>query len=153
MGYYISIEGSDFTIPKEHLHESYRRMCELNVTHHDKKTGGSWTKGQEPVKWFAWMDENYPETCKDVWAILTDLGFDIASDDRGITLMSYDSKIGQESLFLECISEFVVSSTKGLKPFIIWSGEDGASWKEVYGDKEVRIYEGTTIFMGEDDEH
>jgi hypothetical protein len=153
MGYYISIEESDFIIPKEHLDEAYKRMCELNVTHDDKKTGGSWTKGQEPVKWFAWMDENYPETCKDTFEILIDLGFEIENPDGDINIVGYDSKMGQENLFLECVSEFVVSSTNGLKPYIIWRGEDSSTWKEVYGDKEVRVYDGTIVYLGEEDEH
>jgi Fe-S oxidoreductase len=98
------------------------------------------------------MDENYPETCKDTFEILIDLGFEIENPDGDIHIVRYDSKIGQENLFLECVSEFVVSSTKGLKPYIIWRGEDSATWKEVYGDKEVRVYDGTVVYLGEDDE-
>jgi len=35
-------------------------------------------------------------------------------------------------------------------PFIIWSGEDGLSWKEVYGEKEVRKFDGVVSFPGEE---
>ena len=150
MGYYVHINAVNWMIPTKHLETAYERMCELNVTHHDIKRGGSYRDGGHVEKWFSWMDPNYPETCKSAREVLNDVGFDTELGDDGLAILSYDNKTGQEDLFLESVSDLVVHSTGDMLPFIIWEGEDGLSWKEIYGEKEVRRYDGIISFPGEE---
>jgi hypothetical protein len=147
MGYYVSIEESTFQIPAENLDAAYDAMCKLNYTvPNTQKYGGSWSSGEYskdkapefgPYKaaWFSWMEWNYDETCKDADEILQALGFDTSIDDEGnLHIDGYDSKSGQERLFLNSIC----SLSKG---YIVWKGEDGEIWGETYGGENVIMKE------------
>ena len=154
MGYYVEIQYSDWHLPKKHLDEAYRRMCELNVTHHSVKRGGSYHKDEDGTahenKWFSWMLPNYPDVCKNAKDILCELGFDIGEDENGLEILGYDNKTGQEELFLESVSDLVVSLLPERLPYIVWSGEDGGSWKEIYGEKPVQRFDGVVSYPGEE---
>ena len=125
MGYYVNITKSTAFLPKHREAEAYQIMCSLNTTHDHKKTGGSWSGGQQTAKWFSWMDENYPETCKDAGEIFEALGFDIERTDDGIYIRGYDNKAGAEDLFLESIENLMVGEIK-------WTGEDGEHWDTIF---------------------
>lgn len=113
-------------IPAANLQRAYEKMCALNETHHNKKRGGSWEGGKQTAAWFSWMDANYPETCSDAKAILEQLGFYCSYDENGDLLIEeYNSKTGQEDLFLQAIS----SETLGE---ISWLGEDGETWQTTF---------------------
>ena len=154
MGYYVHLTAVNWMIPTKHLETAYERMCELNVTHHSVKRGGSFGKDENGIahesRWFSLMDENYPETCKNAREILNELGFDTEIDEYGLVIVGYDSKTGQEDLFLESISDLVVHSTGESMPYMIWEGEDSLQWKEIFGEKEVRRYDGIISFPGEE---
>lgn len=139
MGYYINIEQSTFTIPAENLDSAYRRMCQLNFTvPNNDKRGGSWPgkdkaphTGPDKHCWFSWMDWDYHEKCADAAMILDHLGFEIEYNENGdLRITGYDSKSGQEDLFLESIGDLA-------KGYIIWQGEDGDVWGELYGGSKV----------------
>lgn len=122
MGYYVAITDSTARIPQANLKRAYDKMCALNVTHDSKKLGGSWAGGSQTSRHFSWMDENYPETCGDARAILEQLGFDCDYNDAGdLLIMGYDSKTGQEDLFLKAIEMDAVG-------MIDWRGEEGETW-------------------------
>lgn len=122
MGYEVRIVRSDAVIPRANLNRAYEKMCALNVTHHNQKRGGSFSGGGKVASWFSWMDPNYPDTCKDAQAVLEQLGFYTQYNGAGDLLIDgYDSKTGQEDLFLKAI-ENEASGT------IEWVGEDGATW-------------------------
>lgn len=124
MGYYVQIVQSNYTIPGIYADAAYKAMCALNTTHDDQKMGGSFSGGKQTAKWFSWMDENYPETCADAQAIFEALGFEVEKlDDGSLVLESYDSKTGQEDLFLEAIQPFALPGTG-----ILWRGEDGMEY-------------------------
>lgn len=126
MGYYVTLEDVNFTIPADNLDAAYEAMCALNVTHDDKKTGGSWSGGQQTGKWFAWMDENYPDTCKDAAAIFEALGFEYEVNPEGdLTLTYYDSKAGAEDLFIEAVGKYALGDW-----YLVWRGEDGDTWQQ-----------------------
>ncbi len=128
MGYYIFLEDSTAVLPKGHQAEAYKRMCALNDTD-EGKTGGS-----KDEKWFAWMDPNYPDTCADAKAILTDLGFWFDENEDGDLLFTeYDSKMGQESEFLRCIGDL-------LRGEMVWRGEEHDLFRYTFGAK-MRVYE------------
>ena len=88
---------------------------------------------KEPKNGFhGWMDENYPETCKDAQAIFNELGFETAYDDVGnLHLVAYDTKMGQEDLFLKSIATNAIGK-------IDWIGEDGETWSTIFmGDTVI----------------
>lgn len=130
MGYYVRLTNVDFTIPAEHLDAAYAAVCALNTTHHKEKRGGSWSGGKETEKWFSWMDPNYPDVCKDLVEVMEMLGFDCGIEDDGsFHIYSYDSKAGQEDLFLETLAPYVKDGS-----FLYWMGEDGEQWGNLYKD-------------------
>jgi hypothetical protein len=129
MGYYVEIVKSTAYIPKAHLQTAYEKMCALNVTHDDQKNGGSYSGGKQVEKWFSWMDANYPETCKDAKEVLEQLGFECEYNANGdLLIQHYDSKTGQEDLFMDAIENEVVGE-------ILWQGEENERWTvKFYGD-------------------
>lgn len=141
MGYYVSIEDSTFTIPVENLDAAYEKMCQLNFTVPNRQKGGGSYPGKDKApnlgpnehSWFSWMDWNYHQTCSDVSKILNNLGFDTDYDDAGnLLIVGYDSKTGQEDLFLKAISPLA-------KGYIVWKGEQGEVWGETYGGDQVIV--------------
>ena len=141
MGYYVSIEESTFQIPVENLDAAYKAMCELNFTvPNSQKRGGSHPGkdkapeyGPHKCCWFSWIDWNYNETCTSADEILQQLGFyTYISENGNLHIDGYDSKTGQEDLFLKAISTL----SKG---YIVWKGEEGEIWGETYGGEKVIV--------------
>ena len=141
MGYYVSIEESTFQIPVENLDAAYKAMCELNYTvPNSQKRGGSHPGkdkapeyGPHKYCWFSWMDWNYDEKCKNAEEVLHEVGFySYISENGNLHIDGYDSKTGQEDLFLKAISTL----SKG---YIIWKGEEGEVWGETYGGEKVIV--------------
>lgn len=150
MGYYVHIEESNCMLPRKNYALAYWRMCALN-DHDEWKRGGAYGKDEDgnpfKNKWFAWMDENYPEICKDARDVLVELGFDMEETEDGLIIHAYDSKSGQEELFLAAISDLIVTAHGDDEPFIVWRGEDDMVWKDIYGDKKVKSLDGTIVFQ------
>lgn len=140
MGYYVRIVHSDARIPAANLRRAYDKMCALDVTHDDKKRGGSWERGKQISKWFSWMDADYTTKCKDARDILEMLGFECSYDTNGDLLIeNYDSKTGQEDLFMEAIR----TETCGT---IDWVGEEGDRWTtEFLGDLVIDAEQPTRL--------
>lgn len=142
MGYEVRIKESTFVIPAENLDEAYNRMCQLNfLVPNAMKRGGSWGGvndrktapefGPHKGCWFSWIEWNYHEECKNAEEILQQLGFFTSTDEDGnLHIDNYDSKTGQEDLFLASISDLA-------KGYIIWIGEEDDLWGETYGGKFV----------------
>lgn len=122
MGYNVRVVKSTARIPAANLETAYQVMCALNTTHDNQKRGGSWSGGEQTGRWFPWVDENYPETCPDARAVLEQLGFETQYDTNGDLLLThYDSKTGQEDLFLAAIQNLALGR-------IHWMGEDGETY-------------------------
>ena len=130
MGYYVRLEESTAVLPKKHQAEAYRRMCALN-DNDDLKQGGCFGPDGEE-KWFSWMDSNYPDTCADAKAILADLRFWFDENEDGDLLFTeYDSKAGQEDLFIFTIGNLMTG-------YMVWCGEDGDKWRWEFGPDGVK---------------
>ena len=127
MGYYIRLIESTVFIPNENLEEAYQCMCRLNDSHDHLKTGGGWSEGKQIQRWFAWMNENYPEKCKDAVAVLEELGFEVDATPEGILITEFDRKVGSEDLFFRAITHLIKDDT-----YITWLGEDGEKWAWVF---------------------
>lgn len=140
MGYYVKIIRNDFSIKKERGEEAYRAVCELN-RYDDRKRGGRWggnpsekpadskSVSSNPDKWFSWMPWNYDETCKNLAEVLEALGFGIEETEAEIRILDYDSKAGQEDLFLEALAPYVEPGS-----YLLWLGEDRCIWKQEFED-------------------
>lgn len=149
MGYYVETIQSEFHLPLENFDAAYKALCELNSdAHENQKTGGhmsspelqyqkpedSTSVSNNPNKWYAWMDWNYDETCPDLIAILTALGFAVDTDDTGIFFISYDyAKSGAEDIFLEALAPYVTPNS-----FIVWRGEEGEVWVDAFDGKTMK---------------
>lgn len=153
MGYYINTEEVEFFMSKRHFEAAYKDMCLLNKYDH-LKSGGSFggendAKSSRPAglnyhprKWFSWMDADYPSKLNTAIDILQSLGFDLSFDEYGnIVHMHYDNKAGQQDLFLEVIAPYVKDGS-----YIIWRGEDGAIWKDIFDNGTMKTSAGRVVF-------
>lgn len=136
MGYNVWIQESTFNIPDFYLDNAYQAMCDLNKDN-SKKRGGAGNslelqKSNEYSDniWFAFMEPDYPNHCADAADIFIALGFDITLDSKGLNIVGYDTKQGQEDLFLEAVAQYA-------NGFIIWRGEDGEVWRNVFSYKKL----------------
>jgi len=132
MGYYVYIEESTLALPKEYYDQAYSVLCDLNK-YDDYKQGGSFGGPGKDIKWFSWMAEDYPSECSNAQEILEMLGFACVEEDNALTIHQYDSKIGQEDLFLSTICPL-------LNGYIVWRGEDGEEWMDNYDGMTVKRY-------------
>lgn len=141
MGYHVRIVDCDFTIPTENFAEAYKALCELN-NHNELKRGGRSPcvakDGPHDGVWFSWMDWNYPEKCNGLVEVLEHVGFDVGYDEeRGITYLDYDAKMGNEDVFLNALAPFVNDGS-----YIEWEGEEDEVWKHVYSNGKMKEISG-----------
>jgi len=136
MGYEVDGSGY-FVIEADQIEPAYQTLCALNERD-DWKNGGTWKGGERIVSNFSWMDSNYPETCRDLWQILEELGFSMTGQ-QGCTerppqleaksfevVVKYSNKTGQEQLFLAALAPHIRIGV------IEWTGEDGFRYKNVF---------------------
>jgi hypothetical protein len=146
MGYFVRTLQSDFRIKEENFEKAYDALVALN-DNDEIKSGGSYGgdgisadsprpagKTHHPARWFSWMDANYPEKYEDLPSILEALGFELLIEKGvGIRAIFYDSKIGDEVHFLRALAPFVEDNS-----YLLWSGEDGATWGQVFVGGKMR---------------
>ncbi len=133
MGYYVSTRESNFIIPVANLGAAYQAMCALNHDSDIEKRGGSWSGGKMQEAWFSWMSPDYDETCEDAFDVLREVGFEPdQTDDGDLVLGYYNSKSGQEALFLAAIAPYAVPGS-----FVIWEGEEGEIWRDIVVDGKI----------------
>lgn len=91
-----------------------------------KARGGSYSGGQKRSWHYSWCDMDYLRNEASTFIdILEHLGFYVQIDDIGnIVGLSYDSKAGQEDLFLDATREYWEPGS-----MIYWTGEDGSHWR------------------------
>ena len=126
MGYSVYIERSTAQIKRENFEKIKKAWIDMDKNQHDKKRG--YTSASDE-RWFSWMDSW--ESAKDgVVSTLEQLGFDVENDETKdyISIVKYNSKIGQENLFFEAIGKYVTGS-------IIWVGEDDDTWTWKFKDR------------------
>jgi len=137
MGYYVRIEDSTLSLPKENYDEALDILKELN-DHDNLKHGG----GSDGKKWFSWMPEDYDKTVTSVKEIFELLGFEMTESVSGLSEFRYDSKIGDEEIFLSAISHL-------LDGYIVWHGDDGDMWKFKYGKDVPEYFRPTIKWIGQ----
>jgi hypothetical protein len=130
MGYYVTLQGADFTIPDTPA--VLAALIALDKRD-DLKGGGMLGGDGGEERWFAWM--NLPWTHHEsVNQIFEQLGFDTHHYKDGdeefpkVELLNYDCKAGDEKIFLAAVAPFVRPGS-----FVEWRGEDGAMWRHYVG--------------------
>lgn len=123
MGYYVNLQRSTVVIPAGVRDEVLKRWKELNDPKNDHlKNGGSYSGGKKNQSWYSWMSPDYDKECNSPEDVLKELGFDVETDEDGnISMISYDSKTGQEDLFFKTIADLIPAGQ-----YMGWQGEDGA---------------------------
>lgn len=118
MGYYVTLTDANFGIPE--TPEVLAALHEMETKFHEIKQGGS-SNGD---KWFSWMPD--VRTLTSVEEVFERLGFSTRRHQGLIWLDGYDSKTGQEDLFLAVVAPFVEDDS-----YTEWRGEEGEMWKNV----------------------
>lgn len=118
MGYYVTLTDANFGIPE--TPEVLAALHEMETKFHEIKQGGS-SNGD---KWFSWMPD--VRTLTSVEEVFERLGFSTRRHQGLIWLDAYDSKTGQEDLFLAVVAPFVEDDS-----YTVWRGEGGEMWKNV----------------------
>lgn len=145
MGYYVMTTDVDIFLHKKYFHDVYKKMCKLN-DYDELKRGGTHPRNEEyttrynPNVWFSWMEYNYPETCKDMFEILTQVGFSWALDDDGnlVDLRYENNKTGNEDYFLMCFAEYINDGS-----YITFQGEENYdTYRYVYDSGKMHYYIG-----------
>lgn len=128
MGYEVQIRHSTLTIPAVNKPAVFQIWKDLNKPENNHlKNGGSYSNGKKNEHWYSWMDADYDKTCKNCEDILEMLGFYLdVTEDGGIAISGYNSKTGQEDLFIEKAAH-LMSGT------IDWVGEDGETFSWTVG--------------------
>lgn len=124
MGYYVQTNEVDFFIPATKIPDAFQTLRDLNDPKFDElKHGGSWSGGKRIAAWYSWMNGDWHITCKSVKDIFELLGFEGCTEDGlGFRLGNYDSKTGQQELFLAAVAKYAMPGK------IEWQGEDGSRW-------------------------
>ena len=123
MGYYVSGEG-EMVIKKENLAAAYEAMMALQDKPDAGKRGGGGGKA-----WFSWMPDDL-RTIPNAAEVFSKLGFEVLEDDEFIVIGRYDSKNGQEDVFIAAAAPFIEDTEYD------WTGEDGEFWRwEFIGGK------------------
>lgn len=150
MGYYVSITSTNWLLPIVNESAALDALKKLNSSENDHlKRGGRWGGGVagKTESWFSWMPSDYDKTVKSVAEVLDMLGFETKVDPEGTRIVGYDSKTGQEELFLATIAHFVEPGSA-----IDWRGEDDAIWRYSFDGTRMQVLEGRlTYSFGEEE--
>lgn len=120
MGYYVRIHSADWEI--EDNPRSLQAMRAMPKKYKSIQRGGS----SDGEKWFSWISDDIIENAKCVEDVFKYLGFETEPGDKPNTfkLTGYDSKTGQEDLFLAVMSPWTTEGSH-----LEWEGEDGERWR------------------------
>jgi len=129
MGYYVQLDSADWEI--EDNPRSLQEIRAMPKKYHAIKRGGS-SSGE---KWFSWMSDERIENAKSVEDVFKDLGFTTEPGSRPNTfkLTAYDSKTGQEDLFIAVMAPWTTEGSS-----MEWVGEEGERWRYFIEDKKIR---------------
>ena len=150
MGYYINLNDALFVIPEQNLAEAWRRFQLMNAPEMDfAKSGGSYSGGGKQEAWYSWMPSDYDKSMSSAKEVFEALGFQTETGSRGFTtsqgpvdtdglwLTRYDSKTGQEDLFLYVIRDLVEPGS-----YLRFQGEDGAMYEYSFDGVDMLYRQG-----------
>jgi hypothetical protein len=136
MGYYTTITDADFLIPAANEAAALAALKALNdPKYNEQKQGGSWDNTGKSAAWYSWMDADYDQKVKNCGDVFGMLGFEFEETADGLRLTGYDSKTGQEDLFLAAVAPYVKAGS-----YLAWRGEDGTLYRfEFDGTKMIEM--------------
>jgi hypothetical protein len=137
MGYYVNTEDINIIVPKDLLEPAYKAVLAMNEDDQLKR-GGSYGPGDSREFWFSWMPKDL-STLGNLKEVMINLGFeDTDYNEAGDLVLSYyNSKTGQEDLFLDRIAPFVQEGS-----YAIWKGEDDTYYKWEFTDGKMLVIPG-----------
>jgi len=138
MGYYAHAKGK--LIISDDVISDLSLTVRLMLNDSASMRGGSWNNGVKEESWFAWVDsKKLHDACssKDLLSIFHSWGFGFDKIEKDTYELVFNSKLGQEDLFLTKIAPFI---TRGE---IFWSGEDGMCWKNEFKNGVFRSFRTT----------
>jgi hypothetical protein len=130
MGYYIDLTNAEWEIPE--TAEVLQALKESVTKYHAIKRGGS----SDGESWFSWMSDEDILKAEKAVTIFNDLGFETNETDKGFTLEAYNSKTGQEDVFLAVVAPFCTDGS-----YVEIRGEDGAEWQYSVHDGKLHYAE------------
>ena len=152
MGYYANLDYSNAMISKADGPAAMEAVYAMNDAADHLKSGGAFSGGKEISRHFSWMPVNLREI-PSIEELLLRLGFEIADEDGNIYIERYDSKVGQEELFMFAIAPFVKASDKS--DFVgtdhasmEWTGEDGSKWRWEFKEGGLFVSEAVINWSG-----
>ena len=139
MGYYATGNGS-IKIVGENIYEAYNAMVQLNKYDHLK--GGGTYSPSYTRRHFSWMPEDL-STIPTCGEMLQALGFELSIDgaDGVIVATGYDSKVGDESIFIAAIAPWVEDES-----YFDWGGEEGDQWRWSFVKGEMFVQNGNIVW-------
>lgn len=148
MGYYVQTTAVNWLLPIVNESAALDALKKLNSSENDHlKRGGRYAEGGKTESWFSWMPTDYDKTVTSVAEVLDMLGFETKILPEGTRIVGYDSKTGQEELFLATIAHFVEPGSS-----IDWRGEDDAVWRYAFDGTRMQVLEGRlTYSFGEEE--
>lgn len=143
MGFYVETVSVDVTIPAAKLPEALQVLKDLDKPENNHlKGGGSWSGGVQTGWHYSWMNGDWAETAKSCSEIFQKLGFtDTYENENGLELGYYDSKTGNEDVFLNAVAPFVDAGS-----YVEWRGEDGSVWKNVFDGQKMKTLSGRIVY-------
>lgn len=143
MGYYINIDDADFCVPTESLDAAMNALRELDKRG-ELKVRTYFADGHYAPSHFMWMPSDWAETTTSLRDFLALARFECSEDDDGLRIFGFNSKAGDERLFLNAIAPFVRDGS-----YIIWLGEDGAKWRDRFADGKMLSSEARIVWKDE----
>lgn len=138
IGYYIDLTAAEWEITESP--EALAAVREMPTKYHAIKRGGS-SNGE---KWFSWISNDEIENAESVEKVFNMLGFETAKTDNGFQLTAYNSKHGQEDLFLAVMAPYSADGS-----YIEWRGEDGELWKHEVKNGRMYCSDAKIVFTNE----
>ena len=139
MGYYVQLTDADFIINENE--ETLAAIKAMPKKYKAIQRGGNGA-GE---KWFSWMSDESIESAESVQSVFEMLGFECEADKYGVkgtfSLESYDSKQGQEDLFLAVVAPFVANDS-----YTEWRGEDGEVWRMAVQYGKLHVQSATLVW-------
>lgn len=138
MGYYVTLTGAEFFVPENE--ETLAHMKDIVSKYKKIQRGGSMGPGGMRETWFSWVMDSDILEAPSVEAIFNLVGFDTTKENNGFQIDGYNSKQGQEEVFLAHIAPFVANGS-----YVEFRGEDMEVWKYEVIDGKLHTFHGYTV--------
>jgi hypothetical protein len=150
MGYYANITHCAIHIPASLFPTICNHILTSGFIRPENMGGGAYGGPDDGKRWFSWCDMDQLESAlksNDFLAVLECFRFETSINDNGaLDDIWFDGKMGDESRLFDCIAAVIPGTHR-----IDWRGEDGAQWRWLIRDNELRTLDGTTTFPGDDE--